>query len=55
MSGCGVPECAESYYEELSFSLNYLDDPTIGCTSGIEVCSQKLEKGNRICFVNLSN
>jgi len=36
VSGCDVPECAESYYEELSFSLNYLDDSNVGCTNGIK-------------------
>ena len=37
VSECQVPECAESYYEELSFSLNYLDDANLGCTNGIKV------------------
>ena len=30
-------DCASSYYEDLSFSLNNLDDATLGCTSGIRV------------------
>ena len=37
VSDCGEPQCAQSYYEELSFSLNNLEDVSLGCTSGIEV------------------
>ena len=37
VSDCGEPECAQSYYEDLSFSLNNLEDVSLGCTSGIKV------------------
>ena len=38
VSDCGESECAQSYYEDLSFSLNHFDDVQLGCTSGIKVC-----------------
>ena len=37
VSECGEEQCARSYYEDLSFSLNYLEDEALGCTSGITV------------------
>ena len=37
VSMCGVPECAESYYEDVSFAFNNVDDRILGCTSGITV------------------
>ena len=33
-STCGVPECAETYFEELAQSLNRVDDLIQGCSSG---------------------
>jgi len=41
VSSCGVPECASSYYEDVSFAFNNVDDSTIGCTSGITVWKVK--------------
>ena len=36
-SMCGVPECAETYFEDLAQSLNHVDDLIQGCSSGVEV------------------
>ena len=37
VSTCSEEACATSYYEDLSFSLNNLEDASLGCTSGIQV------------------
>jgi hypothetical protein len=37
VTSCGVPDCAASYYEDLAFALNNVDDSILGCTSGITV------------------
>jgi len=40
VTSCGVPECASSYYEDVSFAFNNVDDSVLGCTSGINVIEQ---------------
>ena len=34
---CGVPECAETYFEDLARSLNHVQDRIQGCSSGVQV------------------
>ena len=36
-SECGVAACADSYLGDLAKSLNTLDDPLTGCSSGVKV------------------
>jgi len=40
VTSCGVPECASSYYEDVSFAFNNVDDSILGCTSGITVTQE---------------
>jgi hypothetical protein len=37
VSVCGVAECASSFLQEVSFSLNHARDPIQGCSTGIQV------------------
>jgi len=41
VTSCAVPECAASYYEDVSFAFNNVDDNVLGCTSGITVWKVK--------------
>lgn len=34
---CGVPNCADSYFGDFAKSLNTLNDPLTGCSSGVKV------------------
>jgi hypothetical protein len=34
---CGVPNCANSYFGDFAKSLNTLNDPLTGCSSGVKV------------------
>ena len=36
-SECGVANCADSYFGDFSKSLNTLNDPLTGCSSGVKV------------------
>ena len=37
VSTCGVPECAETYFEDLAQALNNVDNLAQGCSSGVQV------------------
>eukprot|EP00008_Paramoeba_atlantica_P010747 CAMPEP_0201480978 /NCGR_PEP_ID=MMETSP0151_2-20130828/5324_1 /ASSEMBLY_ACC=CAM_ASM_000257 /TAXON_ID=200890 /ORGANISM="Paramoeba atlantica, Strain 621/1 / CCAP 1560/9" /LENGTH=1727 /DNA_ID=CAMNT_0047862983 /DNA_START=164 /DNA_END=5347 /DNA_ORIENTATION=+ len=57
-STCGVPECAETYFEDLAHSLNHVQDLIQGCSSGVAdiqeelatVTDRQLESVIRYCF-----
>ena len=38
---CGSPECAETFFDDLASALNTLNDPVLGCNSGIKVGNRK--------------